>query len=117
MPSYQIWFVGGGPLNRPPQVVVCVDDHEAVHWAVGQLAHHLGAEIFNDGRKVGWVTTANNRVGASGWSLLAARSAQQQTATGGCCGIRSKAAANSDAFQPLIPTEASHRYRSKPATV
>ena len=63
MPSYQIEFVGGGPLNCSPQVVVCVDDHEAVYWAAGQLAHHLGAEIFNDGRKVGWVTIANNQVG------------------------------------------------------
>jgi hypothetical protein len=65
MPSYQIEFVGGGLLNRPPLIVICVDDHQAVHWAAGQLAHHLGAEIYNDGRKVGWVTTANNQAGVS----------------------------------------------------
>jgi len=32
------------------------------------------------------------------------------------CGIRSKAAGNSDPFQPLIPRQTSHPFRSKPAT-
>jgi len=32
------------------------------------------------------------------------------------CGIRSKAAGNSDPFQPVIPTQTSHPFRSKPAT-
>ena len=65
MPSYQIEFVGGGLLNRPLSVVVCNDDHQALHWAADQLAHHLGAEVFSNGRKVGWVTTANNQAGVT----------------------------------------------------
>ena len=32
------------------------------------------------------------------------------------CGFRGKAAVDSDAFQPLIPTQPSHRFRLKPAT-
>jgi len=32
------------------------------------------------------------------------------------CGFRRKAAGDSDPFQPLIPTQTSHRFRSKPAT-
>jgi hypothetical protein len=31
----------------------------------GVLAHHLGAEVSNDGRQVGWVTTASNRAGVN----------------------------------------------------
>jgi hypothetical protein len=65
MPDYQIAFVGGGALNRPPINVVCVGDQQALDWAAGLLAHHLGAEISNDGRQVGWVTTANNSTGVT----------------------------------------------------
>ncbi len=32
------------------------------------------------------------------------------------CGFRRKAASDSDASRPLIPTEGGHRFRSKPAT-
>ena len=32
------------------------------------------------------------------------------------CGFRGKAAVDSDAFQPLIPTQPSHRFRLNPAT-
>ena len=46
MPSYQIEFVGGGLLNRPLSVVVCNDDHQALHWAADRLAHHLGGRGF-----------------------------------------------------------------------
>ena len=35
---------------------------------------------------------------------------------GHSCGFRGKAAVDSDAFQPLIPTQPSHRFRLKPAT-
>ena len=41
----------------------------------------------------------------------------EQARQWGLCGIRSKAAGNSDPFQPLIPTQTSHRFRSKPATL
>ena len=33
------------------------------------------------------------------------------------CEFRSKAAGDSDAIQPLIPTQTSHRFQSKPATL
>ena len=32
------------------------------------------------------------------------------------CGFRRKAASDSDASRPLIPTEGGHRFQSKPAT-
>jgi hypothetical protein len=32
------------------------------------------------------------------------------------CGFQGKAAGDSDPFQPLIPTQPSHRFRLKPAT-
>ena len=63
MPSYQIAFVGGGRLNRPLVNIVCVNDSQALHWASGLLEHHLGAEISNGERTVGWVTTADNPEG------------------------------------------------------
>jgi hypothetical protein len=65
MPSYQIEFVGGGELNRPPLQIICIDDHQALDWASGLLAHHLGAEVSASGRKVGWVSTADNQAGIS----------------------------------------------------
>ena len=65
MPNYQIEFVGGGALGRPPIDAICVGDQQALDWAAGLLAHHLGAEVSNDGRHVGWVTTADNRAGVS----------------------------------------------------
>lgn len=34
-----------------------------------------------------------------------------------CCGFRGKVVGDSDAFQPLIPRQTSHRFRSKPATL
>jgi hypothetical protein len=46
MPSYKIEFVGGSGLIRSPMNVVCVDDRQALHWASGLLAHHLGAEVL-----------------------------------------------------------------------
>ena len=64
MPSYQIEFVGGGALKSPLNIV-CIDDHQALHSVSGLLAHHLGAEVYSDGRQVGWVTTADNRAGAT----------------------------------------------------
>jgi hypothetical protein len=71
MPSYQIEFVGGGGLSRSPVNVVCVDDHQALYWASGLLAYHLGAEVSSDGKQVGWVTTADNK---TGFSVIFARS-------------------------------------------
>jgi hypothetical protein len=65
MPSYQIEFVGGGELNQAPTHAVCVSDRQALDWASNLLAHHLGAEVSSDGRKVGWVTTSDNRAGVS----------------------------------------------------
>ena len=65
MPSYQFEFVGGGVLSRPPVNVVCVDDHQALDWASGLLAHHLGVEVSSDEKQVGWVTTAANPAGVS----------------------------------------------------
>jgi hypothetical protein len=65
MPNYHIQFVGAGAQNRPPADVVCVDDQQALDWAASLLAHHLGAEVSNDGRQVGWVTTADNQAGVS----------------------------------------------------
>ena len=59
MPNYQIEFVGAGTLNQPPLDVVCGDDQQALDWAAGVLSDHLGAEVSNDGRQVGWVTTPN----------------------------------------------------------
>ena len=71
MPTYQVEFVGGGELNQLPQNVVCIDDQQALHWASGHLAQHLGAEVSKDARKVGWVTTADNPAGVS---IILARS-------------------------------------------
>ncbi len=65
MPSYQIELVGGGGLDRSPVNVVCANDHQALHRASGLLAHHLGAEVSSDGKRVGWVTTADNQAGFS----------------------------------------------------
>jgi hypothetical protein len=58
MPSYQIVFVGGGDLNREPMDIHCADDGQAMRWASGLLRDHLGAEVFEGVRKVGWVTTS-----------------------------------------------------------
>ena len=33
MPNYQIEFVGGGAVGRPPIDVVCAGDQEALDWA------------------------------------------------------------------------------------
>jgi len=63
MPSYQIEFVGGGELNRPPLQIICIDDRQALDWASGLLGHHLGAEVSTSARKVGWVSTADTRSG------------------------------------------------------
>ena len=71
MPRYRVEFVGGGESSRPPVNVVCVDDHQALHWASGLLAHHLGAEVSSAGKQVGWVTTADNQ---AGFSVILARS-------------------------------------------
>jgi hypothetical protein len=65
VPSYQIEFVGGGELSRAPLNVVCVDDQQALNWASDFLEQHLGAEVSSAGRRVGWVTTADNQAGAS----------------------------------------------------
>jgi hypothetical protein len=43
----------------------CADDHQALQWATGLLAHHLSAEVSSDGKQVGWVTTADNQAGVS----------------------------------------------------
>jgi hypothetical protein len=56
MPSYQIEFVGGD--ERSQLNFVCVDDHQALRWASGFVAQHLGGKVSNDGRPVGWVKTA-----------------------------------------------------------
>jgi hypothetical protein len=63
MPKYQIAFVGGD--ERSPLNFVCVDDHQALRWASGFVAQHLGATVSNDGRPVGWVTAADNQEPAS----------------------------------------------------
>jgi hypothetical protein len=65
MPSYQIEFVGGGGLSRSLMNIVCVNDDQALDWASGLLAHHLGAEVSSDGKQVGWVTLPTNRLASA----------------------------------------------------
>jgi hypothetical protein len=36
----------------------CADDGQAMRWASGLLRDHLGAEVFEGVRKMGWVTTS-----------------------------------------------------------
>jgi hypothetical protein len=56
MATYRIEFVGGGDTNRSPLAMYCVDDNQALRLAIGVLGDHLGAEIWDGERKVGWVT-------------------------------------------------------------
>jgi len=58
MPSYKIEFVGGDDTDREPMTVHCVDDAQALRWASGFAGGHLGAEVWEGTRKVGWVATS-----------------------------------------------------------
>jgi hypothetical protein len=59
MPSYQIEFVGGDD-GREPLTIHCVDDAQALRWALGVLGGNLGAEVMEGARKVGWVTASGD---------------------------------------------------------
>lgn len=62
MPIYKIEFVGGDQSVREPLIVNCVNDAQAMDWASGLLGGHLGAEISEGTRQVGWVTPAGDRM-------------------------------------------------------
>jgi len=58
MPSYKIEFIGGGQSGREPIAIHCVDDAQAMDWAADLVGSHLGAEVSEGARKVGWVTAS-----------------------------------------------------------
>jgi hypothetical protein len=60
MPSYKIEFGGGGQSAREPLMVFCANDAQAMNWASGLLGGHLGAEISEGTRQVGWVTASGD---------------------------------------------------------
>ena len=58
MPSYKIEFIGGGQPHREPVAIHCIDDAQAMDWASGLVGSHLGAEVLEGTRRVGWVTAS-----------------------------------------------------------
>jgi hypothetical protein len=55
MPNYEIHYVGGDHQGRGHTAMYCVDDAQALRWASGLLRDALTAEVWSNGRKVGWV--------------------------------------------------------------
>jgi hypothetical protein len=55
MPDYKVHYVGGDHQDHGHTNMHCVDDAQALLWASSLLHDSLTAEVWSNGRKVGWV--------------------------------------------------------------
>jgi hypothetical protein len=62
MPDYEIHYVGGDHRSRGQTDMHCVDDEQALRWASGLLWDSLAAEVWSNGRKIGWVGSPRSDV-------------------------------------------------------
>ena len=60
MPAYEVRYVGGDHQDRGYTDMHCVDDAQALRWASGLLQDSLAAEVWSNGRKVGWVGSSES---------------------------------------------------------
>lgn len=61
MPSYRVQFVG--EPRREPVDFFCVNDAQAMEWAVGLQQAHTVIEVFEDTRNVGRLSRQPSEIG------------------------------------------------------